>query len=153
MGAKVLGRPGFMGSRVNVKEGDTVLIRALIENDAAINEVHRRSLVANGTRFSLSIPSNSSTELPLIGHISATNAVPRRIYDAIFLHAKTRFAIEYDWGSAALANPTHKELSLSDDIVGEGALVGSGRADGTFPPGLSNNAAVFLLVHVVPPAA
>lgn len=49
-----------------------------------------------------------------------------------------------------LANRTHKELSLSDDIVGEGVLVGSGRANGTFPPGLSNDAAVLLLVHIVP---
>ena len=127
MGAKVLGSPGFMQSKVNVKVGDTVMIRALIENDAAINSVHRQSLVANDTRFNLSIPPNSSSELPLIGHISATNAVPQRIYDAVFLHAKTRFAIEYGWGSAVLANRTNKELSLSDDIVGEGALVGSSR--------------------------
>jgi hypothetical protein len=153
MDAKVLGSPGFMQGEVNVKVGDTVLIRALIENDAAINEVHSRSLVARGTRFSLSIPPNSSMELPLIGHISAMNAVPEGIYDAIFLHAKTRFAIEYDWGSAALANRAHKGLRLNDDIVGEGTLVGSGRPNGTFSPGLSNNAAVFLLVRIVPTVA
>ena len=151
MRAKVLGSPGSMQSKVNVQVGDTVLIRTLIENDAAINGVHSQSLVANDTRFNLSIPTNSSSELPLIGHISATNAAPQRIYDAIFLHAKTRFAIEYEWGSAVLANRTHKELSLSDDIVGEGVLVGSGRPNGTFPPGLSNNATVSLLVHIIPP--
>lgn len=153
MGAKVLGNPGSMQSKVNVKVGDVVLIRALIENDAAINGVHRQSLVAHGTRFNLSMPTNSSSELPLIGHISATNASPQHIYDGIFLHAKTRFAIEYDWRSAVLVNRAHKELSLSDDIVGEGALVGSGRPNGTFSPGLSNDAAVFLLVHIVPPTA
>jgi hypothetical protein len=153
MGAMVLGGPGFMQSSVNVEVGDTVLIRALIENDAAIKGVHGRSLVATGTRFRLSIPPNSSSELPLIGHISATNAAPQRIYDAIFLHAKTRFAIEYDWGSAALANRAHRQLELTDDIVGEGVLVGSGRPNGTFRPGLSSNAAVFLLVHIVHPIA
>lgn len=153
MRAKVMGSLGSMRRRVNVRVGDTVLVRALIENDAAINGIHRQSLVAHGTRFNLSIPTNSSSELPLIGHISATNAAPRRIYDGVFLSSKKRFAVEYDWGSAVLANRTHKALSLSDDILGEGALVGSGRPNGTFPPGLSNNAAVFLLVHIVPPTA
>ena len=153
LGAKVLGGSDSIQSRVDVKIGDTVLIRALIENDAAINGTHGQSLVANDTRFNLSIPTNSSSELPLIGHISATNAAPQSIYDSTFLHAKTRFAIEYDWGYAVLANRTHKKLSLSDDIIGEGALVGSDRPHGNFLPGLSNNAAVFLLVHIVPATA
>lgn len=153
MGAKVLGSPGSMQRKVDVRVGDTVLVRALIENDAAMNAPDTKSLVARGTRFSLHIPTNSSQELPLIGVISAANAAPRRIYDGVFLSSKRRFTIEYDWGSAVLANRTHKELSLSDDIVGEGVLVGSGRANGTFPPGLSNDAAVLLLVHIVPSTA
>jgi hypothetical protein len=153
MGAKVLGSPGPIQSRVDVRVGDTVLIRALIENDAAMNAADSRLLVARGTRFSLRIPTNSSSELPLIGVISAANAAPQHVYDGVFLSSKKRFAIEYDWGSAVLANRIHKQLSLSDDIVGEGAPVGSGGPNGTFPPGLSNDAAVFLLVHIVPPAA
>lgn len=151
MGAKVLGNPDSMQSKVNVRVGDTVLIRALIENDAAMNAADSQSLVAHNTRFSLRIPTNSSSELPLIGVISAANAGPRHIDDGVFLSSKKRFAIEYGWGSAVLANRMHKELSLSNDIVGEGVLVGSGRPNGTFPPGLSNDAAVFLLVHIVPP--
>jgi len=153
MGAKVLGSPKSMQSEVNVKVGDTVLVRALIENDAAINVAHSQSLVAHDTRFNLSIPTSSSSELPLIGHISAPNAAPQRIHDTIFLRSKKRFAIEYGWRSAILSNRVHKELPLSDDIIGEGALVGSGNPDGTFPPGLSNNAAVLLLVHIVPPTS
>jgi hypothetical protein len=152
MRAKVLGSPGSMQGRVNVKVGDTVLVRALIQNDAAIDGAHSKSLVARDTRFNLSIPTNSSSELPLIGHISASNAVPQHIYDTILLYAKTRFSIEYDWGTAVLANRAYKGLALSDDIMGEGALVGSGRLAGIFPPGLSNNAAVFFLVHILPPA-
>jgi hypothetical protein len=153
MGAKVLGSPGSMQRKVNVRVGGTVVIRALIENDAAMNAADSQSLVAHGTHFSLRIPTSSSSELPLIGVVSAANAAPRRIDAGVFLSSKKRFAIEYNWGSAALANRMHKELPLSDDIVGEGVLVGSGRPNGTFPPGLSNNAAVFLLVHIVPPAA
>jgi hypothetical protein len=125
----------------------------LIENDAATNTADSRSLVAHGTSFSLRIPTNSSSELPLIGVISAANAAPQQIHDGVFLSSKKRFAIEYDWGSAVLANRTHKGLPLSNDIVGEGVLVGSGHPSGAFPPGLSNSAAVFLLVHIVPPAA
>jgi len=151
MGAKVLGSPESMQSEVNVKVGDTVLVRALIENDAAMNVAHSQLLVARDTRFNLSIPTNSSSDLPLIGHISATNAVPQRIYDTIFLRSQKRFAIEYDWRSAVLCNRAHKGLPVSDDILGEGALVGAGSPDGTFPPGLYNNAAVFLQVHIVPP--
>jgi hypothetical protein len=153
MGAKILGRPGSMQDRVRVKVGDTVLIRSLIENDAAMNVPGRQSLVAQGTRFSLRIPINSSSELPVIGVISAANAAPQHIDDGVFLFSKKRFSIEYDWGSAVLAHRRHEELPLSNDIVGEGALVGSGRPNGTFSPGLSNIAAVFLLVHINPPAA
>jgi hypothetical protein len=152
MGAKILGSHDWVQSTVYVKIGDTVLVRALIENDAAMNMPHSQSLVAHNTRFRLSIPTNSGSELPLLGHISATNAVPQIIYDTVFLRSKKRFAIEYDWGSTILANQTH-EMPLSDDIVGEGTLVGPGAPDGIFPPGLSNNAAVFFLVHVVSPTA
>jgi hypothetical protein len=150
MSAKVLGSAGPMQSRLEVHVGDTVVVRALIENDAAVNARNERSLVARNTRFSLSIPTNSSSELPLIGHITASNAVPRSIYDGIFIHATRRFNIEYDWGSTRLSNRTHKLVPLDDEIVGEGVLVGSGTPDGTFPPGLSNSAAVFFLVRILP---
>jgi hypothetical protein len=153
MGGKVLGSRGPIQPKVDVQIGDTVLIRAFIQNDAAVNAADSRSLVAHGTRFSLRIPTNSASELPLIGVISAANAVPQQIHDGVFLSSKKRFAIEYDWGSAVLANRMHKGLPLNDDIIGEGALVGSGRPNGTFPPGLSNYAAVLLLVHIVPPTS
>lgn len=55
MGAKVLGSPGSMQRKVDVRVGDTVLVRALIENDAAMNAPDTKSLVARGTRFSLHI--------------------------------------------------------------------------------------------------
>lgn len=153
MGAKVLGGSDAIRRIVRVKIGDTVLVRGFIENDAAMNQAHSRSLVASGTRFNLSIPTNSSSELPLIGHISAANAEPARIYATVMLRSTQRFAIEYGWRSATLSNHVHKGLQLSDDIVGEGALVGADHPDGRFPPGLSNGAAVFLLVHIVPPSA
>jgi hypothetical protein len=153
MGGKVLGSRGPIQPKVNVQVGDTVLIRAFIQNDAAVNAADSRSLVAHGTSFSLRIPTNSSSELPLIGVISAANAAPQQIHDGVFLSSKKRFAIEYGWGSAVLTNRMHKGLPLSDDIIGEGTLVGSGRPNGTFPPGLSNYAAVLLLVHIVPPTS
>jgi hypothetical protein len=150
LAAKVLGSRSPMQTDVNVKVGDTVLVRAFIVNDAATDAPHGQSLVARGTRFILDVPTNSSSELPLGGQIVAPNAVPQAIHDTVFLRAKTRFTVEYDWRSAVLANRSYRELPLSDDIVGEGVLVGSGKPDGTFPPGLSNDAAVFVRVHVLP---
>jgi hypothetical protein len=150
MEAKVLGSAGPFRETATVKIGDTVVVRALIENDAAMNGRNERSLVARGTRFSVSIPTNSSSELPLIGHIAASNAVPRSVYDGVFLHADRRFTIEYIWGSAQLSNHLHRGLPLSDNIVAEGVPVGSGKPDGIFPPGLSKDAAVFLLVRILP---
>lgn len=150
MGAKVLGSHDSMRNRIDVKVGDIVLVRALIENDAAMRSTHGNSLIAHDTRFSVSLPTNSSSELPVIGHISAANAVPRRIYDSIFLRSRKRFGIEYDWNSAILANRFNNEVHLSPEIVGDGALVGARGADGVFPPDLSNNAEVFFLIHVVP---
>lgn len=84
MGGKVLGSRGPTQPKVNVQVGDTVLIRAFIQNDAAVNAADSRSLVAHGTRFSLRIPTNSSSELPLIGVISAANAAPQQIHDGVF---------------------------------------------------------------------
>jgi len=150
MTAKVLGSANPMQTEVSVKVGETVLVRALIVNDAAINAPGGHPLVAHGTRFILGIPTNSSSELPLSGRIYSSNAIPQLIHDTVFLHGKTRFTIEYDWGSAVLANRSHRGLPLSDEIIGEGDLVGSGMPNGMFPPGLANNAAVFVLVHVLP---
>jgi hypothetical protein len=142
-----------MQRRIHVQIGDTVLVRALIENDAATNVTNSRLLVAHQTRFSLRVPPYNTSEVPLIGVISAANTTPRRIDDSVYLWSNKRFAVEYDWGSARLANRTHKEFLLSDDILGEGILVGSGEPDGDFPPGLSNAAAVLFLVHIVAPSA
>jgi hypothetical protein len=153
MGATVVGSHDAMRNKIDVKVGDTVLVRALIVNDASMRSVRGKVLVAHGTRFSVSLPTNSSSELPVIGHISAANAVPRRIYDSIFLRARKRFAIEYDWNSAFLVNRLSNGLPLSPEVVGDGALVGARGGDGVFPPGLSNDAAVFFLIHVVPPAS
>ena|ERR1700693_3853503 len=72
MRATVLGSHMSMQNRITVNVGDTVLVRAFIENDAAINPIAgKSSLTARDTRFSLIIPTNSSSELPVIGHISA----------------------------------------------------------------------------------
>lgn len=89
MRAKVLGSPGGPQPRVDVKISDTVQVRALVENDAAMHTPDTRALTARGTRFNLSLPTNSSRELPLIGHISATNAAPRRIYAGVSCTPRT----------------------------------------------------------------
>jgi hypothetical protein len=79
---------------------------------------------------------------------------PRIGNEAYFMGAKVLGSLgSMQSKVAVLANRRHKGLSLSDDILGEGTLVGSGRPNGTFPPGLSNYAAVFLLVHIVSPTA
>lgn len=150
MRAKVLGSTDAPQPRVDVKIGDIVLVRALVENDAAMHTSDVRALTARGTRFNVSLPTNSSRELPLFGHISATNAAPRRIYATAFLHAKNPFSVEYVWGSTWLSNRTHQQLPLSDGIVGEGALVGSDKPDGTFAPCLCNGAVVSFLVRILP---
>lgn len=148
--AQVLGSAGAPQPTIDVKIGDTVIVSAIVENDAAMHTRNTRALTARGTRFNLSIPTNSSRELPLIGYISATNAAPRQIYASVFLHAKKPFFVEYVWGSAALSNRTHTQLPLSDAIVGEGALVGSDAPDGIMPPCLCNGATVSFLVRILP---
>jgi hypothetical protein len=140
-------RPG----RLAVKVGDTVLVAALVKNDVDIHTNRGKHLVARDTRFRLTLPiTNGSSELPVIGLIAAANAAPRRLWDTIFLHSKTRFAIEYVWKSAALTNRAHRQLTLSDELIGDGVLVGSRRADGNVSPGLANKATVLFLLRIVP---
>jgi hypothetical protein len=138
---------------VNVKVGDTILVRAFAQNNVATNGARREPPSARGTRFNLAIPSNSSSELPITGYISARNATPHRIHDTVFLHSNKRFSIEYKWGSAALLTRAHGVLPLSDDILGEGALIGSDSPNGILLPGLSNYATVYMMLRIVPPAA
>jgi hypothetical protein len=150
--AKVLGGQEPAQSVVIVKPGDTLQVLAFIANDADTGSVRRKQLVARGTRFLLSLPTNSSRVLPLIGHIEAENAQPSGVYDTVFLRSSRRFMIRYELGSASFFSKyTDKEFRLSDNIVGDGALIGYRQPDGIFPACFCDSGWVSFRVRIAPP--
>ena len=149
--ARVLGAREPMQNVVMVKPGDTVQVLAFVTNDADRGSAHREQSSAHGTRFLLSLPTNSSKVLPLIGHIEAKNAQPRKVYDTVFLRSSKHFMIKYEWGSASfLANKRHG-FQLSDNIVGDGALIGYKRPNGVFPACSCDSGWVSFRVKITPP--
>jgi hypothetical protein len=150
LAAKVLGTAGPPENGVWVNPGDTVLIHAFIANNAQANAAMRSQLTAHGTQFQLTIPTNSAKVLPLIGKITAANAEPRKIHDTVFLRSHLRFSVQYEWGSTLLTNRSYQALPLSDNVVGQGDLVGYMYPNGIFPPCLCDYGYVTLAVHINP---
>jgi hypothetical protein len=148
LGAKVLGTKEPPRHTVIVEPGDIVQISAVVVNDADFWP----GSTAHGTRFRLTIPTNSAKVMPITGHISAENAQPSGVYDSLYLRSNERFSVEYLSESAMLVpSSIPGESHLSDSVVEEGALIGYQYPNGIFPGCECDSATVELDLYIGSP--
>jgi hypothetical protein len=149
LSAKVIGTKEPPQHTVIVKPGDTVQISVVVVNDA---EFPGPGSTAYGTRFRLTVPTNSAKVMPITGYISAENAQPGYVYDSLYLRSDERFSVEYLSGSAMLvSSSTPGESHLSDRVVEEGAPIGYQDPNGIFPGCGCDSATVELDLYIESP--
>ena len=127
--------------QMNVKDGQEVLLRIYVHNNAADN-LNGTNLdgkgVAHDTKVRVWLPSVTDTVLRANAYVSAKEATPQVVSDTVDMVAPTtanKFSISYVPGSAVAYNnfAGTAGLKLSDSIVTDGALIGMSKADGIVP--------------------
>jgi hypothetical protein len=129
-------RPFFSGSlngaavqdRIKVQDGDTVVLRAYVHNNADPNKTGVAGSVARNVTMKVIVPSVSQKDQNLVSFISASNATPGTINDTMSLYGDNDFTLEYVAGSTNFEHKTDGvnvvNDKISDSIVGSGASLG-----------------------------
>lgn len=129
-------RPFFAGSlnganvqdRINVKNGDVIVLRAYVHNNADPNLIGQSAAIARNVKIKVLIPTAKQKDHNLVSFISASNANPGTINDTMSLYASQAFNLEYVAGSAKFDHRadgvTMISEGLNDSIVGGGTSLG-----------------------------
>ncbi len=129
-------RPFFAGSlnganvqdRIKVKDGDVIVLRAYVHNNADPNKIGKAAAVAKNVKMKVLIPTASQKDQNLVSFISAANANPGTINDTMSLYGDSEFTLGYVAGSAKFDHKadgtTMISEKLNDTIVGNGTYLG-----------------------------
>lgn len=129
-------RPFFAGSlnganvqdRIKVTNGQTVVLRAYVHNNADPNKIGAAAAVARNVKIRMMLPTVKQKDQNLVSFITAANATPGTVNDTMSLYADKDFTIEYVPGSAKFDyKPDGTNMTsakLNDSIVATGASLG-----------------------------
>jgi hypothetical protein len=117
---------------MSVRDGQEIVLQVYFNNNAGAN----LKLKANNTRVRIVLPSAAAKNATITGYITADNAKPASVSDAVSLTSDTAFSLNYEKGSAQIWNNALRGASLSDAIVSsDGAQIGYDKIDGVIQGG------------------
>ena len=116
---------------LTVEAGKEYLVRIYVHNNAASN----LNLVAENTRASVNLPTETAKSIEINSFISADNANPQKIWDQVTLTSDKNFNLAYVPGSAKYTNNLYPQgTPLGEDLfTSPGALLGYDKLDGKIP--------------------
>lgn len=138
-------------NKITVKDGQEYILRLYIHNDN-LNGMCR---AARDVRVAFSIPPVSDGTVRIHGLLFSSNATPSEYWDYVVLESKSRFHLEYVYGSALLENDGIGKggLKLSDKIVTaalqNGTWVVYDSLDNTIPGGSQSISYVTIRIKAV----
>jgi len=149
--AKNTNHGGFV-DRVKVQDGQELLLRTYVHNNAADN-LNGKNFdgpgVAKNTKVRIHLPSAVADTLRSNSYISADNANPGTVHDTVDFYGDNAFKLEYVAGSAVeYTNAVPSGMKLNDSIVTTGAPIGYRQADGNVPGCFEYTAIVTIKVKV-----
>jgi uncharacterized repeat protein (TIGR01451 family) len=117
-----------------VKNGDEIVLRAYVHNNAKASLNASGVGVAKGTKIRFLVPTGMSNNLRTISYVMADNAQPKMVSDTADLFSSKAFGLEYVPGSAMqYTNSNTAGIKLSDSVVTEaGATIGDTTANGNY---------------------
>jgi uncharacterized repeat protein (TIGR01451 family) len=148
---------GFV-DKANVKDGQEILLRVYVHNNAADNLNGTNFTgkgVAKNTKVRIHLPTDTAQALRANAYISADNAKPLVVSDTVDMVGQngSNFKVEYVPGSAIqYTNAMPKGMKLSDSIVGSGAQIGYNKLDGIVPGCFQYTSIVTIKVKVKAPS-
>lgn len=118
----------------NVADGDVVTVYTYYHNNASQAGNADGSAVAKDVSVNIDLPSNAGKQQEIAGYITASNTIPNQIWDTARISGSEDFTLEYVPGSAKLVN-SGLNTALSDEIINNGAQIGSHGLDGRVKAG------------------
>jgi opacity protein-like surface antigen len=136
---------GRLADQMSVRDGQEIVLQVYFNNNAGAN----LKLKANNTRVRIVLPSAAAKNATITGYITADNAKPASVSDAVSLTSDTAFSLNYEKGSAQIWNNALRGASLSDAIVSsDGAQIGYDKIDGLIQGGPQYSGYVTIKVRV-----
>ncbi len=131
VGAKLSSDAGkvWNANEINVKDGETYTIRLYVHNNSP-KGVER---IAENVKATFSLPTTVAKSHTVIGYLDSSNATPTRYWDEVTLKSDDDFYLEYVDGSAKYSNGKMGTVSLSNDVIISGAMLGYEQLDGKIP--------------------
>lgn len=121
----------YFGKYVSI--GDTVVLRAYVDNNANPVRASYGDGTAVGTTVRFSLPDEPADDQVVWAFISADNADPSTVGDTVRLIADDAYTLTYAEDSARLFNSVFKEgFTLSSSIISDGAEIGVEEASDRF---------------------
>ncbi len=125
-------RPFFAGSigganvqdRMKVKDGDVIVLRAYVHNNADPNKIGEAAALAKNVRVRVLVPTAKQADSNMVAFITADNANPGTINDTMSVYGDKAFNLEYVSGSAKWQTNSGT-VPVSDSIVTTGASLGN----------------------------
>lgn len=129
---------GGFTDRVEVKDGQKLLLRTYVHNNASENlngPNNTGAGVAKNTKVRVHVPTATADALRSNSYVSADNANPGVVNDTVDFYSNSGdFSLDYVEGSArAYTNSVPAGYTVADSIVSTGAPVGYTGANGTIP--------------------
>lgn len=135
MTGKIAGAPnGFYDPMNQVRDGNEILVRVYVHNNADTSLNASGNGVARNTRVNVQIPEGQLAQAhQMKGAIYASNAQPQTVTDTLDVNANYPFQLDYVEGSAQITTNFVNDLPLSDEITRGGVLIGDDVMDGNLP--------------------
>jgi uncharacterized repeat protein (TIGR01451 family) len=153
--------PGGYADNVQVNDGDTMLLRVYVHNNAAdnLNDDPRTDGkggfvgIARDTQVRIWLPSVTDSAMRANAYISSPDANPAEVSDTVDFSAAGKFGLEYVPGSAmAYTNAVPSGMQVSDSIVTTGAPIGYDQLNGIVPGCFQYTSFVTIKVKVTKPS-
>lgn len=123
---------GFYDPMNQVRDGNEILMRVYVHNNADSSLNASGKGVAKNTRVRVEVPSMLAQAQQAKAYISADNAQPQQVYDSLDVNANYPFKMDYVAGSATIKT-NFMDKPISDDVVRGGVLIGDNALDGELP--------------------
>lgn len=131
-------------NEITVKDGEVYTIRLYVHN----NSPYGVDKTAENVTVNFSLPTTVAKSQTVIGYINSSNATPNRYWDEVKLVSDDDFYIEYVDGSAKYTNEKLGTVSLPNEVITSGTMIGYEALNGKIPGCFAYDSFITLQVKV-----
>jgi uncharacterized repeat protein (TIGR01451 family) len=136
-----------IGDETTLVAGHEYQVQVYVHNDASDSLNESGVGVAKDTTLRATIPATVNGDAKLYGHVTASNAVPKEVYDSVALKSAGEVSLEYVSGSAKLVTQ-YQNVALGDELATTGVKVGDQDLSGNWRGCVNQSGVVTFKIRV-----